>query len=97
MLLAVTPPETVSPTMTFTIASEAPERPRGEPARPGLPAARIDIVVPVYNEEAALQDSIRRLHEFLSHEMPYAWRIVIADNASTDATLAMARGAGLRT
>jgi putative flippase GtrA len=77
--------------MTFTIASEAPERPRGELARPALPVAQIDIVVPVYNEEAALQDSIRRLHEFLSHEMPYAWRIVIADNASTDATLAMAR------
>jgi len=77
--------------MTFTIASDAPARPRGEPARPALPAARIDIVVPVYNEQAALQDSIRRLHEFLSHGMPYAWRIVIADNASTDATLAMAR------
>ena len=77
--------------MTFTIAHEAPERPQGEPARPAPPAARIDIVVPVYNEETALQDSIRRLHEFLSHEMPYAWRIVIADNASTDATLAMAR------
>jgi putative flippase GtrA len=77
--------------MTFTIASDAPERPRGEPARPALPAARIDIVVPVYNEEGALQDSIRRLHEFLSDEMPYAWRIIIADNASTDATLSMAR------
>jgi putative flippase GtrA len=77
--------------MTFTIASDAPGRPRSEPARPALPAAQIDIVVPVYNEEATLQDSIRRLHEFLSHEMPYGWRIVIADNASTDATLAMAR------
>jgi glycosyltransferase involved in cell wall biosynthesis len=81
--------------MTFTISSEAPERPRGEPARPALPAARIDIVVPVYNEEAVLQSSIRRLHEFLADEMPYAWRIVIADNASTDATLAMARALAL--
>jgi glycosyltransferase involved in cell wall biosynthesis len=77
--------------MTFTLASGAPERPRGEPAPPALPAARIDIVVPVYNEEAVLQDSIRRLHTFLSHELPYAWRIVIADNASTDATPGMAR------
>src|ERR1700743_468377 len=89
--------------MTFTLASEAPERPSGLPAAPALPAARIDlaapaqppgridIVVPVHNEQATLQNSIRRLHEFLSHEMPYAWRIVIADNASTDATLAMAR------
>jgi glycosyltransferase involved in cell wall biosynthesis len=55
------------------------------------PQARIEIVVPVYNEDASLQDSIRRLHAFLSDELPYAWRIVIADNASTDATLAIAR------
>jgi putative flippase GtrA len=31
------------------------------------------------------------LHRFLSEQMPFAWRIVIADNASTDATLAIAR------
>ncbi len=60
-------------------------------APPAPPAARIDIVVPVYNEQAALEGSIRRLHRFLTDEMPYAWRIVIADNASTDATLAVAR------
>ena len=60
-------------------------------ARPAPTAGRIDIVVPVYNEDAALEDSIRRLHAFLSDELPYAWRIVIADNASTDATLAVAR------
>ena len=70
--------------MTYTIASDAPER-------PALRSPRIDIVVPVYNEEVALEDSVRRLHEFLSGEMPYAWRIVIADNASTDATRAVAR------
>lgn len=61
------------------------------PARPALPQARIDIVVPVYNEAGTLQDSIRRLHEFLSDELPYPWRIVIADNASTDSTLPIAR------
>jgi putative flippase GtrA len=70
--------------MTYTIASDAPER-------PALRGPRIDVVVPVYNEEVALEDSVRRLHAFLSGEMPYAWRIVIADNASTDATLAIAR------
>jgi glycosyltransferase involved in cell wall biosynthesis len=53
--------------------------------------AMIEIVVPVYNEQAALERSIRRLHAFLAAEMPFAWRIVIADNASTDATLAIAR------
>jgi glycosyltransferase involved in cell wall biosynthesis len=55
---------------------------------------KIDIVIPVYNEQAALERSIRLLHRYLSHELPFAWRIVIADNASTDATLAIARGLG---
>jgi putative flippase GtrA len=49
-------------------------------------APQIEIVVPVYNEEAALETSIRRLHRFLRTELPFTWRIVIADNASTDAT-----------
>ena len=46
----------------------------------------IEIVVPVHDEEAALALSVRRLHRFLSTEFPFSWRIVIADNASTDAT-----------
>ena len=55
------------------------------------PSRDVDIVVPVYNEEAALEQSIRRLHRFLSESFPFAWRIVIADNASTDGTPAVAR------
>jgi glycosyltransferase involved in cell wall biosynthesis len=50
----------------------------------------IEVVVPVYNEQSILERSIRRLHSFLVSEMPFAWRIVIADNASTDATPAQA-------
>jgi glycosyltransferase involved in cell wall biosynthesis len=53
--------------------------------------ARVDVVVPVYNEQAGLERSIRSLHAYLSAEMPYAWRIVIADNASTDGTMQIAR------
>lgn len=34
----------------------------------------------------ALESSIRRLHAFLSGGFPFSWRIVIADNASTDGT-----------
>jgi glycosyltransferase involved in cell wall biosynthesis len=77
--------------MTISSPSAPRDAAATAPARPALPGARIDIVVPVYNEDASLEDSVRRLHEFLSDEMPYAWRIVIADNASTDATLAIAR------
>ena len=53
--------------------------------------AWVDIVVPVYNEEAVLADSVYRLHTYLSDEFPLDWRIVIADNASTDQTASVAR------
>src|SRR5215217_5938696 len=50
----------------------------------------VEIVVPVFDEQAALERSVRRLHRFLIAEFPFSWRIVIADNASTDATPAIA-------
>jgi hypothetical protein len=56
-----------------------------DPAEPA-----VDIVVPVYNEQAALGMSITRLHAYLSGQFPFSWRITIADNASTDGTWAEA-------
>ena len=50
----------------------------------------LDVVVPVYNEEGDLEPSVRRLHAYLSAEFPYPFRITIADNASVDATPAIA-------
>jgi glycosyltransferase involved in cell wall biosynthesis len=50
----------------------------------------ISVIVPVYNEQRTLADSIRRLHEFVSEELPFDCRIVVANNASTDATAAVA-------
>jgi len=52
----------------------------------------VDVVVPVYNEEQILAASVGRLRDFLSDTdtFPFAWRIVIADNASTDGTAAIA-------
>jgi glycosyltransferase involved in cell wall biosynthesis len=47
----------------------------------------IDIVVPVYNEERALPESIPTLSKYLeSAAFPYDWQIIIGDNASTDDT-----------
>lgn len=47
----------------------------------------IDVVVPVYNEQAALPKNIPILCRFLASDaFPYDWRIVIADNASNDDT-----------
>ena len=51
----------------------------------------IDIVLPCFNEERALPQSVQRLHAFLSTTLAaYTWRIVIADNGSTDGTFAAA-------
>lgn len=65
------------------------------PGRQGVaaPAAGpdVEIVVPVYNEAAGLDRSIRRLHRFLTDGFPFRWRITIADNASVDATPEIAR------
>jgi putative flippase GtrA len=50
----------------------------------------LDVVIPVYNEEADLPQCVHRLHAFLANEVPYRSRITIAENASTDETLAVA-------
>jgi glycosyltransferase involved in cell wall biosynthesis len=71
--------------MTSAIARPLPLAPP-EP----MPAPRVDIVVPVFNEQAVLPASIRRLHDHLTAELPFSWRIVIANNASTDATAQVA-------
>ena len=74
--------------MTEQTLSRPPVRRR--PAGPTRTAPSVEVVVPVFNEEAALERSIRRLHRYLGAELPFSWRIVIADNASTDATPAIA-------
>jgi putative flippase GtrA len=77
----------------------APSGPAELEACPGTPvgkraAARdyvLDIVIPVFDEERDLPGSVRRLHHFLATEVPYPARITVADNASTDGTLAVAQ------
>ncbi len=51
----------------------------------------IEVVIPVHNEEHVLEASVRRLYSHLTHEFPFSARITIADSASTDGTLAVAR------
>ena len=50
----------------------------------------LEVVVPVFNEEADLERSVRHLRNHLRTHFPYSFRITIADNASTDATPAIA-------
>jgi len=52
-----------------------------------------DVTIPVLNEEATLEKQVGILHQFLLARFPdrAQWRIVIADNGSTDLTLEIAR------
>ncbi|PGH45201.1 Glycosyltransferase involved in cell wall bisynthesis [Micromonospora sediminicola] len=71
--------------MTFTQEPRAAVR-----ARPTAEGAVLDVVVPVYNEEADLGPCVRRLHAHLTAHFPYPFRITVADNASVDGTRAVA-------
>jgi glycosyltransferase involved in cell wall biosynthesis len=53
----------------------------------------LDVVIPVYNEEAQLAASVERVLEHL-RTMPWDFRVTIADNASTDQTALIARRLG---
>ncbi|MEI7925809.1 MAG: glycosyltransferase, partial [Chloroflexota bacterium] len=53
--------------------------------------ATVDVVIPVYNEERALPGSVAKTIEFFDAHPEHQWRIVVADNASTDRTLEVAR------
>jgi glycosyltransferase involved in cell wall biosynthesis len=51
----------------------------------------INIVIPVYNEEKVLASSITQVTAFLKTNCPYPHELVIAENGSSDRTLAIAR------
>ncbi len=75
--------------MTYTVLDGEPRcvsRPNAATAARGTGAPVLDIVIPVYNERAALANSVRRLHRYLSESMPFSAQITIADNASVDDT-----------
>ena len=56
----------------------------------------VEIVVPVFNEERTLVPNVELLLHFLQSEFPFPFRIVIADNASTDGTRPLAEALAAR-
>jgi putative flippase GtrA len=71
----------------FPLGARAPLA--ATPARiPG--ESQVEIVIPVRNEERDLEPAVRRLRAFLDDSFPFAARITIADNGSTDGTWAQA-------
>jgi glycosyltransferase involved in cell wall biosynthesis len=53
---------------------------------------KIVLVVPAYNEEKILNASIRKLHGYMTQNIKHDWKIVIANNGSTDRTKEIAEG-----
>jgi glycosyltransferase involved in cell wall biosynthesis len=52
----------------------------------------VDIVIPVYNGEKELKNSIKTIISFLRKiNFPYKWKIIISDNVSTDNTPKIAK------
>jgi len=53
---------------------------------------KIIITIPAYNEESIIYDSVNKLLNFCGKNLQnYDWRIVIADNNSTDSTAEIAK------
>ncbi|MEV5572264.1 bifunctional glycosyltransferase family 2/GtrA family protein [Spirillospora sp. NPDC052269] len=78
---------TTRSTAGHAVAPSGSGSPEGEPGGRGR---LVEVVIPVFNEERVLSASVRRLHAYLSDTFPYAWRITVADNASTDGTWPLA-------
>lgn len=51
----------------------------------------VSLVIPAYNEERRLPDTLPRVLGFLS-EQPFSWEVLIADDGSTDGTAEIVQG-----
>ncbi len=47
----------------------------------------VEIVIPAYNEEEVIENSVVKLHKFLDKNCSIPWRITIFSNGSTDRTV----------
>ncbi|GAA2006207.1 bifunctional glycosyltransferase family 2/GtrA family protein [Nakamurella flavida] len=83
---------TMDPLPPSTVPTVARESGRPGPAGHGTPgiSTALDVVIPVFNEQDDLEPAVRRLHAHLRDHLPLTFRITVADNASTDATGAIA-------
>jgi len=50
----------------------------------------VELVIPCLNEAHVLERSVTKIRTFLSQGFPYRWRILVADNGSTDGTIEVA-------
>ncbi|MFN8018118.1 MAG: glycosyltransferase [Acidimicrobiales bacterium] len=53
------------------------------------PEVDVEVVIPVHDEAAVVESSVRRVHAHLERELVRPWQLTIAENGSTDDTLAI--------
>ncbi len=58
----------------------------GTAATPRAAETTVDVVIPVLNEAHVLEKSVKTVRAYLLANVPYRWRIVVANNGSTDGT-----------
>lgn len=85
------PPGSHSPGAESLISRFAAIRPERAPVDTSSGSVVLDVAIPVYNEESCLELAVRRLHSYLKASFPHSFVITIADNASTDSSLDIAR------
>jgi putative flippase GtrA len=67
--------------------SALPAELTGQATSPASEAVvEVEIVLPVYNEQATLRASVERLHAYLDDRFPFSFRVTVVDNGSTDGT-----------
>lgn len=65
------------------------------PTPQAVPAPDVEFVLPAYNEEEEIGLAISTLARWLYRNASWTWRVTVADNASTDGTVAVATRAAL--
>jgi len=55
-----------------------------------MPSVDVELVIPAHNECVVLAANVARVHDFLSARADFTWSMVVAENASTDGTPAIA-------
>jgi len=58
-----------------------------------MPIPLLSIIIPAYNEEARLPQTLQVIHDFLQKQ-PYATEVLVVENGSNDRTLLIARQVG---
>lgn len=76
--------------MNLAMPPEPAQRSRRSPIEARTPSPILDVTIPAFNDEASLEENLRRLHGYLKESFPHTFRITVADNASTDNTLRIA-------